>query len=81
MVRSISSFAVVHVDYNCVAIANVSFYSELSLQKYSLPNLKGALSSQLPSRAIALASKEVASVFQQNGNSVKRQHGSYLQRW
>ena len=37
------------------------------------------LSSQLPSRAIALANKEVVSALQQNGNSVKRQCGSYLQ--
>ena len=70
----------VHVDYDCVAIGNVSFYSGLSLEQgWSYTNPKGALSSQLPSRAIALANKEVASVLQQNGNSVKRQRGSYLQ--
>ena len=67
-----------HVDYDRVAIGNVSFYSGLFL-KDGLPYPNGALSSQLPSRAIALANKEVASVLQQNDNSVKRQRGSYLQ--
>ena len=47
--------------------------------KDGLLDSKGALSSQLPSRAIALAKKEVASVLQQNGNSINRQRSSCLQ--
>ena len=46
--------------------------------KDGLPDPNGALSSGVPSRAIALANKEDASVLQQNDNSAKRQHGSYL---
>ena len=49
------------------------------LNKDGLPDPNGALSSQLPSQAIALANQEAASVLQRNGNSVKRQRGSYLQ--
>ena len=49
--------------------------------KDGLPDPKGALShSFLLELCIALANKEVASVLQQNGNSVKRQRGSYLQQ-
>ena len=47
------------------------------LNKNGLLNSNGAQSSQLPSRAIPLANKEVASVFQQNDNSMKCLHGAY----
>ena len=47
--------------------------------KNGLPDPNEGLSSQLPFWAIALANKEVASVLQQNDNSLKRQHGTYNQ--
>ena len=47
--------------------------------KDGLPDLSGALRSQLPSRALAVANKEVASVLHQNDNNVKHQCGIYLQ--
>ena len=45
--------------------------------KDGLPNPKGSLRSQLPSRDIALANKEVTRVLQENGSSVKCQRGKY----
>ena len=45
--------------------------------KDDFPDSKGSLSSQLPSRAIALANKEVTRVLQENGNSLKCQCGKY----
>lgn len=42
-----------------------------------LPDPKGSLSSQVSSRAIALANKEVEKVLQEKGNSEKRKRGKY----